>query len=474
MQTVQRLCYDYDNTSNRYELQINRLILGVSGVLAGLVILVLVISSTRAANQAETELERIRAAGHPATAAELAERRRLPPGAEDITEQWLVPSRVLSSQAFETDGQDLPIVGNSQKEIPPPGRPWPDLEAAEKLLAKYREPMEQLHEAAGLEGAARYTTDFSAGINIPLPGVQSIRAGARMLQLEAYVRAHRGDSAGAAESIHTGFKLARSLEREPILVSQLVYIACDGVAIEPVRTLLPHVEFSEEDLIRLQEDLRSAQYGEGMHEALVGERVFGIMMFNDPGSMGGPPGGWSGKLWRLTQRKGFTFYLEHMDRLIEAVNQPWPFALGVAEQAEVELNETIEGGSGLGKMRYMFVALAAPALSAAVSAGARAEAWSEAADTAIAIERYRRGHDRLPERLEALVPGFLPRVPSDPFDGKPLRYVVEGEDYLIYSVGPNRIDDGGQGDASGEPDLVFRPGFESEVQEEEGPDDPPE
>jgi hypothetical protein len=45
---------------------------------------------------------------------------------------------------------------------------------------------------------------------------------------------------------------------------------------------------------------------------------------------------------------------------------------------------------------------------------------------------------------------------------------------LIYSIGPNRIDDGGQGDASGEPDLVFRPGFEAEAQEGENPDDPPE
>ena len=47
MQTVQRLCYDYDNSSNSYVLQINRLILAVTGFIVGLVILVLVLGRRR-------------------------------------------------------------------------------------------------------------------------------------------------------------------------------------------------------------------------------------------------------------------------------------------------------------------------------------------------------------------------------------------------------------------------------------------
>jgi hypothetical protein len=44
------------------------------------------------------------------------------------------------------------------------------------------------------------------------------------------------------------------------------------------------------------------------------------------------------------------------------------------------------------------------------------------AATACAVERFRLKYKKLPEKLEQLVPEFLPKVPIDPFDGKPLRY----------------------------------------------------
>src|SRR5205085_1962188 len=39
----------------------------------------------------------------------------------------------------------------------------------------------------------------------------------------------------------------------------------------------------------------------------------------------------------------------------------------------------------------------------------------------LASERYRRAHGRWPQRLNDLVPGYLSKVPLDPFDGRPLR-----------------------------------------------------
>jgi hypothetical protein len=79
----------------------------------------------------------------------------------------------------------------------------------------------------------------------------------------------------------------------------------------------------------------------------------------------------------------------------------------------------------------------------------------DAADAAIAIERYRLRHNRLPAQLAELVPEFLPAVPLDPFDGKPLRYVVRENEYLIYNVGVDGLDNLGSGDESGKPDDAF-------------------
>jgi hypothetical protein len=67
-----------------------------------------------------------------------------------------------------------------------------------------------------------------------------------------------------------------------------------------------------------------------------------------------------------------------------------------------------------------------------------------AARVGLAAERYRLGHGAFPERIEQLVPEYLSEVPEDPFDGEPLRYVITEEGVVIYSIGEDLVDDGGQ------------------------------
>lgn len=59
---------------------------------------------------------------------------------------------------------------------------------------------------------------------------------------------------------------------------------------------------------------------------------------------------------------------------------------------------------------------------------------------AVALKRWQleRG-PKLPERLQQLVPHYLPSVPVDYMDGKPLRY--DRQQRIIYSVGSDLIDD---------------------------------
>ena len=64
--------------------------------------------------------------------------------------------------------------------------------------------------------------------------------------------------------------------------------------------------------------------------------------------------------------------------------------------------------------------------------------------TAIALKRYQLRHGKLPETLNELAPEFFRSVPIDPFDGNPLRYHASADGtYLLYSVGEDGKDDGG-------------------------------
>jgi hypothetical protein len=64
--------------------------------------------------------------------------------------------------------------------------------------------------------------------------------------------------------------------------------------------------------------------------------------------------------------------------------------------------------------------------------------------TAIALKRFQLQHGNFPEKLAELTPEFLPAVPLDPVDGKPLRYRRNADGtFLLYSVGDDGVDNGG-------------------------------
>lgn len=67
-----------------------------------------------------------------------------------------------------------------------------------------------------------------------------------------------------------------------------------------------------------------------------------------------------------------------------------------------------------------------------------------AAAVHLAIKLYSLDHDgEPPATLEALVPAYLPAVPRDPFadGGRAMSYRVGGRLAVVYSVGPNGVDD---------------------------------
>lgn len=81
-----------------------------------------------------------------------------------------------------------------------------------------------------------------------------------------------------------------------------------------------------------------------------------------------------------------------------------------------------------------------------LNTASRFRAICRLAEAGIGLEQYRRQYGRYPEK---------PELPTDPFDGKPLRYLPG---VALYSVGPDRKDDGGKpesGATGSSFDIVF-------------------
>jgi hypothetical protein len=76
----------------------------------------------------------------------------------------------------------------------------------------------------------------------------------------------------------------------------------------------------------------------------------------------------------------------------------------------------------------------------------------------LALRRYEAARGKTPETLEELVPEFLPAVPTDPFDGKPLRW--KPQEKWLYSVSEDGRDNNAAHDTPMKvsfrnPDLVM-------------------
>jgi hypothetical protein len=393
--------------------------------------------SARSARMVEDELSKIRQAGEPVDAGDLQMFFAAPPREQDATQLWLDGLAILAHPSFEGDAKELPIVG-SGPDIPLPGEGWEQLEEVEEFLEQYQEALAKFHDAAKLGGRARYEKDFEAGwMEMELPHVQEQRGAGRMLALEANVRAHRGDAQGAAESIRAIFASSRALEGELIVVSQLVRIALNGIALGELERLLNSVDFSDADLSRLQEEVRSVDLQPGMTKSLIGERAMGIDGFRNPAKLGNKI-----PIAIFGRNQDLAFYLKTMSKCIAASREPFPRAFDERDNVDAEFNDDFN--SRTSQMRYPLTMMLIPAIDAMFEATARGEGANETMDVAIAIQRYRKAQGKLPESLDELVPDYLRSVPRDPFDGMPIRYLIDDDGaFRVYSIGRNRVDDEG-------------------------------
>jgi hypothetical protein len=112
-------------------------------------------------------------------------------------------------------------------------------------------------------------------------------------------------------------------------------------------------------------------------------------------------------------------------------------------------------GNAVGEMMYGMIE---SGIVAALAKKSQENVQLQATRIILALRAYELKHGSLPPALSALVPEFLDEVPVDDFDGQPLRYVRERK--MVYSVGKNLKDDGGDDTRSGPIgtplDLVYR------------------
>jgi hypothetical protein len=427
--------------------------LGCAALLGGLFVLDILIlvgiwfyGWWKAEVELAVQVARVRARREPLTTVELNDFYQPAKNRPDVTQEIVDALAACEAPELKAAAADLPLVGKAT-EIPLPPNPWPQLEEAEAYLARLTSARDTFRDVAQREGTVRFPVDFSPGPKALLPQAQAMRHGARILSLQFHVHLHRGRTSDAAECILDQIAMARVLEQEPNLISQLVHLALIAVAVNDLQNAVGSADVANADLQRLQKGLRSLEFQRCLVRALAGERATCYTICIDPSRMGGEGAAVTPAEAREIAQRPPTYVrdaatmLDHNLRIAEAAEQSLFAALHESEQVEAEIFRLRR--KPLGTLWNMMTLLSSPAYRTAAIAVARGAARRDAADVAIAAELYRSKHGIWPERLEQLVPEYLPAVPVDSFNNQPQKMVSTAEEFIAYSVGKEGQDDRG-------------------------------
>ncbi|MDX2081734.1 MAG: hypothetical protein SFU53_13200 [Terrimicrobiaceae bacterium] len=346
--------------------------------------------------------------------------------------------------------------------LPEPGEkpPTPDELALVIDLLEPAGPVLGEISRAAQRPKARYPIDYSRGIATQLPHVSDLLSIGQMLSLRARANLASGRPEAALADTLLIFRLARSVESEPLLISLLVRISLDGIAMAVVENALPAWDASqtrqlEEALPRGDQHLAMALRGErGFANAVVStvrnQGGTGFADFVQMASFTDQPRQHSPWLKLALAAYGYAFLPGEMAFLYQ-LYQEWIDEVsaggGIPKPGEISTADALKEAAGsqpFGRVRYLLPRLILPALEGAFPRVAHWQNRVVQARTACAIQQFALARRRLPTALDELVPDFLESVPTDPMDGNPLRYRADGGTYRLWSIGWNEVDENGE------------------------------
>ncbi len=262
-----------------------------------------------------------------------------------------------------------------------------------------------------------------------LPDLASIREMARGLSYEARAYLAAGETDKAIDSLQDCLRLARNANINGVLIHALVGKAIETIAARALSDCMDEGTPSAKRLIAFaawNEQNRLSR--QGFADSLAVDLRAVLLSFDDQPTLTAD-------------------FLKMAPALIAWARQPAHL------RGEAPRTGTMDAGG-----------LMPPPLNYERIAWQMAESDAVLAGMSIrcAIEAVKLRTGAYPATLGDLSPDYLPELPKDPFSGEDFRYRVDTDagTYLLYSVGPDKVDDGGTvvwSEHDGKGDMLIGP-----------------
>ena len=285
---------------------------------------------------------------------------------------------------------------------------------------------------------------------------EAVRRVAGVLSIDAKLRAEDGNVAGALESLLAALSVSGWLADEPTAMAQLTRISISRFLFQATERVLAQGQPPPEKLAELQALAADLERRSPFPIALTGEAGLTDARFEDLAAgrvqlhelIGVGPASTPNFFDRVTAEALRLFYLKrgqalalhYIARAVEASRLPHHERVPSLQRLQEELRTS---GPSWQRPHAPYASLLLPPISKLHDNSLRYHAEMRALVAALAAERYRVATNRWPENLDALVPTYLPAVPLDPGTGLPLKLKRLPEGLMIYGVGGDGHDHGG-------------------------------
>ena len=374
----------------------------------------------------------------------------LPPAVSDQQNAAAIYKQAFASLDADTGitPQDSPLTAATTSDVSSP--------AVGELLARHAATLDLIRRAADRD-TCRFQRDWTRpSFDLLLPEMNSLRTAARLLVLAARREAADGDATDALRDVARIHRIGRHAASEPMLISNLVGIAIDTMALETLARVLPTLRKS--DLAAFDapgiRDLVTTTPAFTGH--LYGEEALGLATFADLSDGNTDLPSLTTIVGNAEPRPSLSRFLpvsvlynvfflpadlagyrSIMRKYQTAAvrTEPYPELKKHLGSIETEIRERSPG---------MLTSMVVPAIGAVVRKQTQSTAQHRAAAALVAATKQRLETGKSPETFADVTATLVPPASGDPFTAdQPLLMKRTDDAIVVYSIGPDGEDDGG-------------------------------
>ncbi len=335
---------------------------------------------------------------------------------------------------------DIAAIKSSPQQLLTP----PSINLIKTTLGAFQPSLDEAKKVAKLpEG--RFEITYAPNIaNTILSPLDATGAITDLLIIDAFIQAQDGKSQQAMESTRAIFNIARSVGEIPFPISYQVRGRICAQSIRMLELTIALGEPSKDSLSQFQSLLENeASFPMFLHIAKANrasnyavlsslkkdkdmiKNLKGIFDLKDDEAI-------ATKLV-LEEPTILSWLLKYSNSLVAIANLPQQDQQKAVTELALKLNEK----------NMLFVKLFTSPPKKIWETSHSNLAILNCAITSLAMERYRITNGKWPRKLDELVPEYLAKLPTDPFNGEPLLVGTIPGGLVIYSVGPDLQDNNG-------------------------------